>query len=877
LKANLSYILFVFSLFCFQLGFSQKTKDQDETAILQKKDSLLLTEKDSVARDSIKKPKEIIDGIITHDAEDYTLQNAKNKTVTLFNNARVTYQDIDLKAGNIIIDYLNNTVYAKGIKDSTGYAQRPVFKQGSQESEQDSILYNFKSNKALIYGVKTVQGEMIAYGNTNKRVNDSTIYMRNLKFTTSKKERPDYHIATDKAKLVPGKKIIVGGSNLVIADVPTPLYLPFAFFPLTKGRASGFIIPTWGENDNQGFFLQNGGYYFAINDYVDLDATADLYSNGSWALNLASSYRKRYRYNGSFGFSYQNLINSIRGFDDFSKTKIYRIRWSHSQDSKASPNSRLSASVNLGSSTYFRESLNELDQSSFLNNTFSSSISYSKTFVGTPFNMSMSMTHSQSSSTGEINMTLPTAQLNMSRQYPFAGKGGVKKNPIQKMGFNYTGQGQYRFSTTDEEFFSAKMFREGRSGIQHRTSTNTNVKVLKYLTLTPNISYEDTWYFDRLEKNYDATAENTDGTLGAVVNDTIKGFTRFGEYNGGASLSTVVYGIANFKKGKLKSIRHTVTPSVSWTYRPDFAAKYEETVQASSDPDDIETYTPFDNGIYGGPSSGVSNSLNFSLKNKLEAKYAPKDEEEEEDRKITIFNNLNFSTSYNIAADSLRWSNVAISAGTRLFKEKLNLNFSGSLDPYQVTEEGVTINKFNPKIFRLETANLTANFSLSSKDLQEKKNNKKQDSSNPPDVYGAVINPREKQLKNQQQKGDNEEKVAELYKANVPWDISLVYSARYSNNGHSTNQIQTHTVGFSGNIELSPKWKVGYSSGYDLLEGAFSYTRLNFSRDLDSWRMTFNWVPFGDNTSYTFFIGVKSSLLSDLKWDKVKPPDRVFF
>jgi len=877
LKANLSHILFVFSLFCFQFGFSQELKEDKTTKILQKKDSIISIKKDSITTDSIKKPKEVIDGIITHNAEDYTLQNAKKKTVTLFNNAHVTYQDIDLKAGQIIIDYLNNTVYAKGIKDSTGYAQRPVFKQGSQESEQDSILYNFKSNKALIYGVKTVQGEMIAYGNINKRVNDSTIYMRNLKFTTSKKKRPDYHIATDKAKLVPGKKIIVGGSNLVIADVPTPLYFPFAFFPLTKGRTSGFIIPTWGENDNQGFFLQNGGYYFAINDYVDLDLTADLYSNGSWALNSASTYKKRYKFSGNFGFSYQNLINSIRGFDDFSKTKIYRIRWSHSQDSKASPNSRLSASVNLGSSTYFRESLNELDQSSFLNNTFSSSINYSKTFVGTPFNMSTSMTHSQSSSSGEITMTLPTVQLNMNRQYPFAGKGGIKKNPIQKMGFNYSGQGQYRFNTTDEEFFTSKMFREGKKGIKHSTGTSTNIKVFKYLTLSPSINYEDTWYFDTIEKRYDATVENTDGTFGATVNDTIRGFKRFNEYNGGASLSTVLYGVANFKNRKLKSIRHTVTPSISWSYRPDFASKHNLTVQASDDPTDIETYSPFEGGIYGTPSSGISNAIGISLKNKLEAKLAPKDEDDEEDRKITIFNNLNFSTSYNMAADSLRWSNVSVSAGTRLFKEKLNLNFSGSLDPYQVLENGTTINKFNPQIFRLESANLTANFSISSKDLAEKKENKSNDSSNPPDVYGAVINPREKQQKNKQSNDSDKEKTAELYKANIPWDISFVYSARYANNGYSTDQIQTHTVGFSGNLELSPKWKVGYSSGYDLLEGAFSYTRLNFTRDLDSWRMTFNWVPFGDNTSYTFFIGVKSSLLSDLKWDKVKPPDRVFF
>ena len=879
MKANLANILFVFFLFCFGVGNAQIDRGKDSLLISKSKDSLLLTENDTIARDSIKKPREAIDDIITHDAEDYTLQDAKNKTLTLFNNAEISYQDINLKAGKIVVNYKKNTVYAKGFIDSTGYVQRPVFKQGSQESEQDSILFNFKSEKALIYGVKTVQGEMIVLGDENKRVNDSTIYMRNLRFTTSDKKRPDYYIATDKAKLVPGKKIVVGASNLVLADVPTPVYLPFAYFPLTKGTTSGFIVPTWGENDNQGLFLQNGGYYFAINDYVDLELTGDLYSNGSWGLNTYSNYKVRYKFSGNFSLSYQNLIYNLRGFSDYSKSRIYNIRWSHRQDTKLSPNSNLSASVNLGSSTYFQESINELDQSNYLTNTFSSSISYSKNFTGTPFRMSSSMTHSQNSQTGVINMTLPTLQVSMDRQYPFAGKGGIKKNPIQKMGFNYNMNGQYKFTTTDEEFMTAKMFREGQRGLQHSTSTNTNIKAFKYFTVTPSFSYEDTWYFDRIEKYYDPTYENADETLGAAINDTISGFKRFGEYNVSSSLTTTLYGIFNFKKlGKLKSIRHTLTPSVSWGYRPNFAEKYELSVQTNSD-GDYDTYTPFDNGIYGGPSSGISNSISLSLKNNLEAKLAPKEEDdEEEDRKITLLNNLNFSSSYNMAADSLKWSNVSVSAGTRIFQDKLNLNFSGSLDPYQVTENGVTIDEFNPKIFRLETASLSANFSLSSEDFKkdDNKGKKGEDSSIPPDVYGAKINPRE-QERDDKKTDTKEEKEAKLYHAEIPWNVSFVYSTSYNNNGYSTVGIQSHTVGFSGSLEPSPKWKIGFSSGYDFLEKDLSYTRLNFSRDLDSWKINFNWVPFGANTSYTFFIGVKSSLLSDLKWDKVKPADKVLY
>ncbi|WP_246143057.1 putative LPS assembly protein LptD [Tenacibaculum adriaticum] len=852
--------------------------------LTNKTDSLITKKKDTIVADSIKKPKEVIDGIITHNAEDYTIQNAKNKTVTLFNKAHVTYQDINLKAGKIIVDYKNNTVYATGFKDSTGYVQRPVFKQGSQESEQDSILFNFKTEKALIYGVKTMQGEMITYGEQTKRVNDSTIYMRKLRFTTSKKENPDYYIATNKAKLVPGKKIIVGGSNLVLADVPTPVYLPFAYFPLSQSRTSGFIIPSWGENNQQGFFLQNGGYYFAINDYFDLQVTGDLYSNGSWAINTESNYSVRYKFSGGLRFRYQNLITGIRGFSDYSKTSKYNITWSHNQDSKSSPNSRLSASVNLGSSKFYKESLNEIDQSQYLTNTFNSSISYYKKFVGTPFNMNVTMTHSQNSNTEVIKMTLPSLQLNMDRIYPFAGKGGVKKNALQKVGLNYSMQGQYLINTTDEEFFTSKMFEEAKTGIQHNASANTNIKAFKFFTLSPNMSYKDVWYFNKINKHYDPNILNSNGNLGAAVNDTISGFTRFNEYNVGVSLSTNIYGTFNFKKGRLKALRHTVRPSISWSYRPDFATQHQLEVQQSADPNNILTYTPFESGIYGQPGSGISNSIGISLNNVLEAKVKPKDEDsDEEDKKVMILNNLNFSTSYNIAADSLRWSKVSYSASTRLFKDKMAVNLSGSLDPYQVTSEGVQIDKFNPSIFRIQQATLTANYSVSSKDFDNKEDDNESKSgngaeNNPPDVLGTDINPTNG-FPNQRASANKKdtEKTAKLYHANIPWNVSFVYSSSYTNNGYSIAGIQSHTLGFSGNVELTPKWKVGFASGYDIQSGAFSYTRLNFSRDLDSWRFNFNWIPFGTRTSYNFFIGVKSSMLSDLKWDKNKPPDRTLF
>lgn len=902
MQSNLSYTLLFLAFFFIKLCFAQDIKSSKKTLIpigkidsispkniLKKdslllnkkdtifKDSLLVNKKDSISKDSLKK-KEVIEDIITHIATDYTIQNAKNKTVILYNEANITYTDIDLKSGIIVIDYKKNSLFAKGIIDSTGYKQRPVFKQGNQESEQDSIIYNFKSKRAIIYGLKTQQGEMYTYGEKTKRENDSTVYIRKIRFTTSDKEIPDYYIATNKAKLVPGKKIIVGASNLVLADVPTPLFLPFAYFPMTETSMSGFLIPAFDTGSSaRGIGFQNGGYYFAISDYMDLTVLGDAYSNGSWGARISSNYNKRYKFNGVFSLNFENIVNGIRGFDNFSKSNNFNIRWNHNQDSKASPNSRFSASVNLGSSRFFRESLNQFNVALTQNNTFNSSINYSKTFVGTPFNMAVTASHQQNTNTQSITMTLPSLTLNMDRIYPFAGKDGVQKNPIQKMGFNYNMQGQYLINTNDAEFFTSKMFETARAGIQHKTSTNTNIKAFKYFTLSPSANYEEVWQFDYIQKDYDATRN-------VVVTDTLRGFKSFREYNIGVSLATNIYGNFSFKKGRLKAIRHTLRPSISYSYRPDFRDNYIQKVQQSVNPLDFQEYTVFDQGIYGTPSSGLSNSIGISLNNVLEAKLAPKDaDSEKEDEKIMLLNNLNFSSSYNIAADSLRWSNVSFSAGTRLFKDKLALNLSGSLDPYQVNETGQRINKFNPSIFRLTNANMTMNYSISSTDFEKNKKKGETESksgngaNNPTDTMGADIDPTNRFGRQNKTNEKKEPVETELYKAKIPWTLSLVYAANYTNNGVEPGVIGVHTVGFSGNIELTPKWKIGYSSGYDIKNGAFSFSRFNFSRDLDSWQFNFNWVPFGANSSYTFFIGVKSSMLADLKWDKNKPPDRRLF
>ena len=902
MQSNLSYIFLISLFFCSFQAQSQDIQPKrkpiprvqknnlnltkKDSANLRQKDTLILQKKDTIVTDTLQ-PKEAIAGMITHIAKDYTIQNAKNKTVTLYNEAHVTYTDIDLKAGIIVVDYLNKTLFAKGIKDSTGYLQRPVFKQGSEESEQDSLIYNFETKKAIIYGIKTKQDPgIIVLGKKAKRLNDSTIFIRKIRFTTSDKEHPDYYINVNKAKFVPNKKIVAGVSNLVIADVPTPLFLPFAYFPMGQSRSSGFIIPSWSSSNTRGLFLQNGGYYFAINDYVDLELLGDVYSNGGWSLRTNSAYYVRYKFSGNVNLSFEKIIESTRGFDDFSEASNFNLRWSHRQDGKASPNSNFSASVNIGSSQYFRQSLNEFNNSNFLTNTFNSSISYQKTFVGTPFNLSVNATHSQNTNTESVNMTLPSLQLSMNKVFPFAAKGGVKKNPLQNIGLTYNMQGQYLINTTEDEFFTSKMFETARTGIQHRADASTNITLFNYFTLSPSVNYREVWNFQSLYKRFEDNITNEDATMGAVVSDTISGFRTFREYSTSLNLSTNIYGTFEFKKGRLKAIRHTIRPSISFSYRPDFADRYNEQVRQSSDPNDLVTYSPFGEGtsVYGSPSSGLSNSIGISVNNVVESKVAPKDpESEEEDKKVTILNNLNLSTSYNMAADSLRWAPLSTTAGTRLFKDKLALNVNASFDFYQTNDSGQRINKFNPGLFRLTSANMTANYSLSSRSLNG--NDKESDitassngNQNTPDVLGKGIDPTNRFASDpaSPQNSQDDEKTAELYHAKIPWTLNIAYFALYTNTGLRSG-INSHSLMFGGDLELSPKWKVGFSSGYDIFSGGFTFTRLNFSRDLDSWKLNFNWVPFGKNQSYTFFIGVKSSVLKDLKYDQNRPPNRVLF
>ncbi|MCA1966939.1 MAG: LPS-assembly protein LptD, partial [Flavobacterium sp.] len=564
----------VFSVIFLTLGttsvFSQENPIPS-TITLTKTD--LVKVKDSTAIDSTKKNKPFLEGVVNMKAKEYEKLDQKKKTVTLHDEAEIYYTDFELKAGKIVLDYEKNLVYAGRLKDSAGnYIQRPVFKQGENIIEPDSIIFHTKSKRAKVWNSRTKQGELFIKAEISKKENDSVYFMKNARMTTSKNiDDPEYYFLVRKVKFVPKKKVVAGLTNMVIMDVPTPIGLPFAYFPITEKSLSGFIMPTPGQNNRQGYFLQNGGYYFALSDYYDLAILGDYYTNGSYGLRAESSYAKRYKFNGRLNFRFENNIISERGFPDYVKSKQYNIQWSHTQDTKASADSRFSASVNLGSSQYFRQSINMNNVGSSLNNNLSSSVSFSKTFRTIPqVNMSVSATHSQNTNTGIINMTLPTFQGSVDRIYPFAPKDGIKKGIIKNINLQYNLRGENRIQTNDSLFFTSQMFRDAKSGLQHSIPINTNFKIFKYFSVSAGTTYNEVWVMNTIKKSFNSIENQV------VVKD-VNGFETYRTYNFSAGIGTTIYGTFNFGEDKkIQAIRHVMRPNVSYGYTPNFDQYFEK-------------------------------------------------------------------------------------------------------------------------------------------------------------------------------------------------------------------------------------------------------------------------------------------------------------
>ncbi|NPA43324.1 MAG: LPS-assembly protein LptD [Chlorobi bacterium] len=794
-------------------------------------------------------------------ARQYQSVDLKNKKIVLYDQARIKYGDIELEAGIIVVDYAKKEVIAGRIPDSTGkLVQRPKFSEGKTVTENDSIRFNFETKKALVWNTFTREGEISLISEITKKVNDSVNFFKNLKITTAEDIRnPEYYILATKGKVVPGKKIVVGPSIMYIEEIPTPLILPFGYFPLMNRRTSGIIIPTWNESA-RGFGIQNLGLYLVLGPRADFTVMTDIYTNGSYAVNTGTQYVKRYAYSGRLNFRTEKIILGEPGMPDYVRRNIWNLTWVHNKDPKSDPRYNFGANVNIGSSKYYRTSYNIQNLPHVLNNTFNSSVSFSTRLHAIPLNLSVSATHNQNVNTEQIRMSLPEFYAKLDRIYPFAPRSGPKKNILHRLNFDYTYRAANRIETTDAYFLKKEMWETARWGMMHQIPLSTNFKLLRYFNFTPSASFRHVYYGQHVEKYWDPVTGQVKDTLMR----TPAGFT---EWTFSTGMHTVLYGI--FKLGKkIKAVRHVMQPSLSYSYTP-AGDKYVRTYQASPDPADIREYTPFEGGMFGQPGLSPVSLLTFRLSNTFEAKIRQKDGE---DKKIALIKNLNFGTSYNFKADSLKLGLITMTGNVEPIKG-LPLRLSGIWDPYAVDSLGRTVNQWAYKAgqgwVRLKQLRLTTSFRLSDSKLKKWLGMKDEDEG--PRFIGQE---EKEEKKNSRTSG--------AYRHPVRWNVSISYNLTFQNKNYfppdsDFKPFSPHTLNFTGNIEFSPGWKVGFNSGYDLVNKGLTYTMLNFRRDLKSWYMTFTWRPLPPYTSWYFYIGIKASVLQDIKYEKRKEPFTRFF
>ncbi|MCD4773518.1 MAG: LPS-assembly protein LptD [Bacteroidales bacterium] len=791
--------------------------------------------------------------------------NVVEHKVYLFNEGEINYEKIDLQANYIDIDFDRSLVFAIGVPDSNDkIIGSPVFTEEDQIYKSKEMHYNYETEKGLIKHVFTQDGEGYIHGEIIKKMGTGEINVKSGSYTTCNREdHPHFEFKYNKSKFIPGKKIITGPAYLVIEGVPTPLFIPFGLFPNKSGQRSGIVIPTYGESASRGFYFENGGYYWALNDYLDLKLTGDIYTRGSWAIKPNLRYRKRYKYNGSFNLGYATNIVGQEGSADYQKSNDFSIRWIHSQDPKARPNSKFSANVNIVSNKFNR--FNPTTTEQFLSNTFQSSVAYQTNWNGKVF-LTANASHSQNTQTKMVSLTLPEVSLSVNRFYPLRNSSKVGQLKwYDNISVNYSMNTRNTISVEDSLLFEPSTLSKFQNGIKHSIPISSSIKILKYFTMTNSVNITDRMYFEKTKKYWDNdTVWTTDTTyyIGQEMVDTISGFNNVLDFRLSSSISTKIYGMLAFKKGPIRAIRHVFTPSVGFSYTPDFGADnwgyYDSYVDGEGNEVD---YSKFETGIYGTPPGDKSGSINFSLSNNLEIKVPSKKDTITGMKKVKLIENFTISGSYDLARDSLNWSKIRMSGRTKLF-DKLNITYSSSWDPYVLDSAGTgNLNQFewdvNKKLLRLDntTWNLGLSYSLNSEKLKKSRKSDK----------GT-----------EQELADINENLDQYIDWNIPWSLNINYNLRYTNTNKYINNIKTseddlvQTLGFSGDISITPKWKLAFRSGYDFESKELSYTSLNIHRDLHCWQMSFNWIPMGPRKSWNFTLNVKSSILQDLKLEKKK-------
>ncbi len=809
---------------------------------------------------------------VEYSAKDSIIYDNQNNKVHLYGEAAVKFQSVELKAGYITISLDSNIAVAQTTIDGLGIGgSQPTFTDGSQNFQASKMRYNFKSNKGIVYDVATTQSNLFLKGKKTKFVSqkgvaddtssvDNILYNRNAIFSTCDAPHPHYGIRSRKQKVVADKVVVVGLSNLELAGVPTPIYLPFGFFPLKQFKSTGLIFPQGYEYSPQwGFGLEGVGWYFPISEKLDLRLTSDIYWHGTWGLNADSRYKKRYKYSGSLALSY----SSRRNLDIPGRQNSYSIRWTHRQDSKAHPTKTFGGSLNIQGNGFQR--INNNDAQSVLQNTLSSNLSYNQTFPGRPYRLSLAMSHSQNTLNNRVNINLPTANFQLNRIYPFKqDRGGNKEKWYEKISFKYDGQFQNQLTATDTTLFSQKTINDARFGFRHNASTDLNFNLLKYVTVSPNASFNEVWYFHTTQTNGEEDLPETFETR-----DTVFGFKPWHQFSTGISMNTNLFGTLQFKKGRLKGIRHTLKPSISFNYTPDFSAPdgffgglFDEYDRDTSEVVNFQRYSIFEGGIFGAPStnsSGKQMSLNYSFNNIFEAKFRSK--RDSVDKKIKLFDNIRVGGNYNFAADSLKFSDVSATGTTRLFKGITTLNANARWSPYTADTNNVRINQFyaktNGRILRFTNADFRISSRISVREI--KKFFKKETTSNP--------SQRNNGNRDQGSNGQNNQADNTFLKFLEGFNLNhnLAINATKAINQPTSWEIRTHNINLTiSNIQLTEKWRMQIGNiGYDFNNKRTTYPDIGIFRDLHCWETSFRWQP--QRGTYFFMIKVKNAPLDILK------------
>lgn len=857
---------------------------------------------DSIRLDSIARKKSGgVDAPVTYSASDSLVYDAKNKVAHLYGSAQVKYENMDLASDRISMDIDKSNVKAMGTADSTaegGVKGKPVFKMGSDEYDTDTIKFNFKSKKALINNVYTEQQDGFLSGMRSKRDSSGVIYLQHGRYTTCDDPHPDFYISLSRAKVRPGKDVVFGPAYLVVCDVPMPFAIPYGFFPFTKSYSSGFIMPTYGDESDRGFYLRDGGYYFAINDKWDLKLLGEIYTKGSWGLSAASNYRKRYKYSGSFFFSYQDTKTGDKGMPDFTEQESFKLQWSHRQDSKANPYSSLSASVNFASTSYERNNLNSLyNPQSMTQSTRTSSVNWSTNFSSIGMSLTATTNLSQNMRDSSLAVTLPDLNINIARFYPFRRKKMVgDERWYEKIALSYTGHVSNSISTKEDLLFKSNLIKDWRNGWEHRIPVSANFTLFKYINISPNFNFTDRMYTNKVTKSWDEQKQ-------VEVADTTYGFHNVYNWNMSISASTKLYGfwVPNRKLfgDKIQAIRHVLSPTVSFSYAPDFGASrygYWDTYQKTDANGNVSlvSYSPYQNSLFGVPGKGKQGSISFTLGNNLEMKVKS-DKDSTGFKKISLIDAFDINMSYNTAAKVRPWSDLGIDLRLKWWKNyTYSMHAVFATYAYELDEQGNpyvgTHTEWGKGRFgRFQGMSQNFSFTLTPDKLKklfgggddsdsDSSRNRDDDEGVDTNIETNIDEDMEAGKHEAKKKGGKAKTDDDGYMAfNMPWSLSVGYGitmcedTRREKFNESTMRYPykfTQTLNFSGNVRISDGWNISFSSGYDFENKAMSMTTASLQRDLHCFNMSCS-VVLAPYTSYNFTFRCNASTLTDaLKYDK---------